>query len=60
MDSITDLIKAEIKIQYGSMAKFAETSGITYRLPIRLLVELRHQIWQGIKDVQVFAHSVGG
>ncbi len=30
MDSITDLIKAEIKKQYGSVAKFAEASGIPY------------------------------
>ena len=30
MDSITSLIKAEIKKQYGSVAKFAEASGIPY------------------------------
>ena len=30
MDSITNLIKAEIKKQYGSVAKFAEASGIPY------------------------------
>ena len=30
MDSITRLIKAEIKKQYGSVAKFAEASGIPY------------------------------
>ena len=30
MDSMTSMIKAEIKKQYGSVAKFSEASGIPY------------------------------
>ena len=30
MDSMTSMIKAEIKRQYGSVARFAEASGIPY------------------------------
>lgn len=30
MDSITELIKGEIKNQFGSLAKFSEASGIPY------------------------------